>query len=231
MDKIYNRIIEERIKRWEIENPKKVQKPEKKPHPVITISRQFGARGAAFAAYMGEKIGFKVWNREIVQSIADKLGSDPAFLESLDEKLTEPVEDLVAGLMSNPKSNYSYSHTLRGVVRTVEEHGNAIIVGRGANYICENPASLHIRVVEPLAKRITDYAAREGITKEEAKTVIQRVDGERKEFTQYHFKKDVNDPTAYDIVLNFGTFDLEDMMQIILKAYEKKTGISLDLME
>lgn len=225
MSKIYNRIIEERIKRWELENPTKTVVSEKKSYPVITISREFGARGAALAEYMAGKIVFKTWNREILTSVADKLGSDPEFLESLDESLMETVEDMVAGFMKNVYTNYTYIHTLKEVIRTIEEHGNAIIVGRGSNYICEDPSSFHVRVVEPLKKRVKGYADREGMSVEEARAMTETIDNERSEFIRHHFKRDVDDAADYDLVLNFGTFGLEDMMHIILEGYERKTGV------
>lgn len=231
MVKILNKIIEERIKTWEHENPaKKFFTAKGKPLPVITISREFGGKGAALAEYMEEKIGFKMWDRDILQAIADKLGSDQKFLESIDENRRETIEDVVVGFMTNVSTNVTYLRTLIQVVKAIEEHGNSVIVGRGANYICENPLSLHVRLVSPLKKRISEYAGKEKISRDQARLLIQKKDEERAEFVQYHFNKDVTNPSDYDLVLNSGTFDLNEMMMIVLEAYHKKTGIRLNIL-
>lgn len=229
--KILNKIIEERIKKWEHENPaRKVTSPKGKPFPVITISREFGSPGAALAEYMGKKIGFKVWDREIVQAIADKFGRDQKFLETLDETRREVIEDLVVGFMNNISTNESYLRTLTQVIKTIDELGNSVIVGRGANYICENPNSLHVRIVCPVKKRTANYAAKEKISKEEAFSVIKNTDKERAEFIQYHFKKNVSESSDYDLILNSETFDLNEMMLIVLEAYHRKSGFKINIL-
>lgn len=231
MAKILNKIINEQIKSWELESSfkNKIIAPKGKQFPVITISREFGARGAALAALMGEKIGFKVWDRDILQAIAEKLGSNQKYLKSVDESRREMIEDVVVGFMKNVNTNVNYLRTLNRLIRTIEYHGNAIIVGRGANYICKNPHSFHLRIVSPIEKRATDYAAREEISRDEAILIIQKTDSERSQFIRYHFKKDVTRASDYDLVLNSGTFSLQDMMAIVIEAYEQKSGYKLEI--
>lgn len=231
MAKILHKIIDEQIKSWEIENSgkNKIVSPKGKPFPVITISREFGARGAALANLIGEKTGFKVWDKNLLEAIADKLGSNQKYLKILDENRRELIEDMVVGFMTNIKTNVDYYRTLNSVVRTIEENGNAVIVGRGANYICKKPESFHVRVVCPLEKRIREYSQRENITAEEAESIIHKIDKERSEFVRYYFKKNVSQSSDYDLLLNSGTFGLQEMMQIFIEAYEQKSGLKLEI--
>lgn len=231
MAKILHKIIDEQIKSWELESSfkNKIIAPKGKQFPVITISREFGARGAALAALIGEKIGFKVWDRDILQAIAEKLGSNQKYLKSLDESRRVLIEDVVVGFMKKADTNVNYLRTLNRLIRTVEYHGNAIIVGRGANYICKNPHSFHLRIVSPIEKRANDYAVREKISKDEAHSIIQKTDAERAEFVRYHFKRDVSRASDYDLVLNSGTFSLQDMMSIVIESYEQKSGYTLEI--
>ena len=231
MDKIFNKIIEDRMRVWDHDNSKKrVSISNKKPNPVITISREYGAPGAALAAYMGEKIGFKVWDKEILGAIADKLGRDQKFLESLDEVRREAIEDMVFGFVQNINTNAKFIHTLQKVVITIEEHGNSIIVGRGANYICQQQTSLHVRIVSPFKQRMAYIAEKEGISEEKALSLIKKTDTERTEFIKYYFNKDVNKSSDYDLILNAGSYDLDEMMQIIMNAYKIKTGKTLKIL-
>lgn len=232
MSNILNKIINEQIKVWEHENSgtNRIIPPIENPLPIITISREFGALGATLAALMGEKIGFKVWDQNILRVMAEQLGSNEKTVEEMDENHRELIEDMVAGFMKNVNTNVSYLRSLKKVIKTIETRGNAIIVGRGANYICKKPDSLHVRIVSPLEKRITDYAARKGIDKEEAMSVIRRTDAERAAFVQYYFKKDISKSADYDLILNSGTYSLEEMMAIVMQAYEQKTKHKLRIL-
>ncbi|MCC5940588.1 MAG: cytidylate kinase-like family protein [Balneolaceae bacterium] len=230
MEKVLSKIIEERMKSWELDSTsKKPTTPKGNPFPVITISREFGALGAALAAHMSEKIGFKMWDKDILQAISDKLGSDRKFLEALDESRRETIEDVVVGFMKKTSTNSGYIRTLNQVVRTVEAHGNSIIVGRGSNYICTNPKAFHVRLVSPLKTRTEHIAAKQGMSKADAQSMINKTDDERAEFVQYYFKKDVTNASDYDLVLNSGVYSLEQMMEIVKVAYEKKTGFKLPM--
>ncbi len=228
MAKILNKIIDERIKSWELDSTsKRPTTPKGKPFPVITISREFGALGAALASHMSELLDFKMWDKDILQAIAEKLGSEKKFLEALDESRRETIEDVVVGFMKNSSTNVSYLRTLNQVIKTVEEHGNSIIVGRGANYICTHPKAFHVRLVCPLKKRIEHIASKENITKHKAEKLIENTDEERAKFVQYYFKRDVTEASDYDLILNSGVFNLDQMAQIIRAAYEQKTGLKL----
>lgn len=225
------KIVEERITSWEHENAaKNITTPAGKSYPVITISRDFGGRGAVLAKIIGEKIGFKVWNDELPGAIADDLGSNEEFVKSLDERKREMVEDAVLGFLKNINTNVNYIRSLKRTVKTIESHGNAIIVGRGSNYICENPKSFHVRITAALKKRVAGLSKRENLTKNEALSLIKEKDTERAEFVKFNFNKNVTESSDYDMVLNSGTFSLNDMVSIIIEGYGKKTGRQLKVL-
>lgn len=232
MAKIIQKILEDQIKTWEHKSSgkEKIVTPKGQPFPVITISREFGARGSALALLMGEKIGFKVWDRNILQTIAGRLGSNEKFVESLDENRRDMIEDAFVGFMNRASTNVNYLRTLNRVIKMIEQRGNAIIVGRGANFICRNPHSFHLRIVSPVEKRAADYASREGISKEETISMMKETDTERAEFIRHYFKKDVTEPSLYDLVLNSGSFSLTEMMGIVIEAYEQKSGFKVELL-
>lgn len=231
MAKTLHKLLNDQIKTWELENllENKLRTPKGDPYPVITISREFGARGAALAGLIGEKIGFQVWDKDILQTIATKLGSSQKYLGTIDENRRDLFGDVVLGLMKNVNTNVNYLRSLNRLIRTIEHHGNAVIVGRGANYICRKPQSLHIRVVSSLEKRAIGYASREGLTRSEAESMIKKIDKERSEFIRFHFGKNVSEPSDYDLVLNSGVYSLEQMLGIVTEAYRQKNNLKLKL--
>ena len=49
-------------------------------------------------------------------------------------------------------------------------------------------------------------------------------DQERADFIQHFFKRDINEPEGYDLTINSGCFDVDEMAEIVLLAYDHKVG-------
>lgn len=196
--------------------------------PIITISRAFGAHGAALANVLGRRIGFKVWDKDLLQAVAAESGGDERLLASLDEHWRQSIDDAVQGtLRGSQHTNVQYFRALLRVVHTIATHGKSIVVGRGANYICSSSEILRVRVVRPLEARIHDYARREGLDEKQARKRVTEVDTERADFVRHNFKQDSTEASDYDLVLNAETYALEVLADIVLAAYEAKVGKSL----
>lgn len=217
--------VDQQIRAWNRSNARAVStKVKETEYPIITISREFGALGAALASELGKLTGFEVWDKEILGAIAEDLDSDVKLLKTLDERRQEDIEDAVSGFMSEIHTNVNYVRSLIRTVKTIEEHGRSIIVGRGSNYICEKENSFHVRVVSPLKTRVSRYAERNDMNKIEARKLIKRKDKERADFINRYFYRDLNNSADYDMTINSGTFTIEQMAHLVLDAYEMKLG-------
>ena len=223
-----SQIVDRQIKVWD-RIDEMVSSGEKKPafFPLITISREYGAPGAALANRLGEMTGFEVWDRELLGPIAKDLDSDQKFLETLDERRKKDIEDAASAFIGKVHTNVSYLRSLIKVVKTIEEHGRAIIVGRGANYICEAHENLTIRLVMPFNSRVQHIAEEEQITIQKAREIVNKKDKERADFIKRFFYKDITTASDYDLIINADTFDLDHMEKMVAEAYEIKTGQSI----
>ena len=224
--KYIDQMITEQVKIWaQREAEAQVTGEAPGAWPVITISREFGARGAAVAEVLGWRIGFKVWDRNLLHAIAEEGGGDERLLSSLDEHRRSSIDDAVRGALTGSRhTNAQYFRALLHVVHAISAHGKSIIVGRGATYISKAPDILRVRVVCPLEARVRGYAAHEGLTEKEARKHIKAQDADRADFVHHHFKRDVGNPSDYDLLINAATYSLEQMADIVLRAYEAKIG-------
>ena len=224
------KIVENQVNRWvRNKNNKSGKSSGKSINPIITISREFGAEGAAIGKKLSEKLDFEFWHNDLLKLISEESGLDEKFLQSLDEKRQQSIKDAMMGMLKTSATNVQYLQSIIKVIKTIEMQGNSIIVGRGANYICTKPKALHVRVVRPKTKRIKSYAAKNTITEPEARRKIDEMDKEREDFVRHHFNQDVNDSSTYDIVINSGTFQQEEIMDIILKSYAQKTDMQITI--
>lgn len=221
MAKKVAQMIEEQVQFWRIKSDSEHRFPKRKGRkPIITISRSFGARGAALALELQDRLGYKVWDKELLKVISEKLNKSDEFVQALDEHYQNPVEDAIFGFMNQPGTNLNYMLYLVKAVGAIERLGRAIIVGRGANYICQRADSFHIRVVCPLKTRIENYAEREQITLVQATKIVEQKDKERADFTRKNFNREIDDPNDYDLMINSGSFTMDEMVEVVLKAYQ-----------
>jgi cytidylate kinase len=77
---------------------------------------------------------------------------------------------------------------------------------------------LRVRIVAPHQACVDAFAKRSGLSIEEARASVKRLEKERKEFIERHFKAEVDDPARHDIVINRAQFSLEQAVEMILAA-------------
>jgi cytidylate kinase len=218
-------VVERECLRWEILREHRT-KHEKPIHwPIITIEREFGARGEALGRILAERTGFTFWDGELVHAVADESGANETVLRSLDEHRRSAIEESIKGALFGGQHMASeYLRRLMKLIHTISAHGGSVVVGRGAQYILAPETVLRVRVVSPLEERIRGYAQRHGIDVGRARTQVKRSDAERSRFVRQFFSRDTAVAADYDLVVNTGTFSLEQAAGIVLEAYGDKFG-------
>ena len=129
-------VVDSQIRRWQSERKAKAEekKSQAATQPVITVSREFGARGAEIGREVARALGFGIWDHEIVHAIAEKSGAREALLDTLDEHARGAMEELLATLRGQDDEALAYAKQLGGVIRSVAHHGAAVVVGRGGQF-------------------------------------------------------------------------------------------------
>ncbi|MBW1641661.1 MAG: cytidylate kinase-like family protein [Deltaproteobacteria bacterium] len=213
------KIIEEQVKKWQLMKVK--DKKEAVIFPVIAISREPGSGGRIVATELGKKLGFDVFHQEIINEMAESAQVNTRVLETLDEKGLSVLEDWITSLVNTQHLwPDQYLRHLMKVIGTVGKHGNAVIVGRGANFVLPPEGRIRVRIVAPLDVRVENVSRNFGVSAENAKRRIIRTESERSAFTRKYFNADIADPINYDLVLNTGTLSIEAAADAIKSASE-----------
>lgn len=191
------------------------------PAFTIALSRESGTFGAAIAREVGNRLGWPVYDKELVQHIADDMGVHSTLLESVDERQDNWLSDCLAGFAATPPvSTTGYLHRLLETLLSLGRHGNCVIVGRGATKVLPLATTLRVRVVAPLEQRIQAVQRERNITHKEAAARVETTDRERNRFVASHFGIDPADPANYDLVLNTARYAPGECADIILAALE-----------
>jgi cytidylate kinase len=170
------------------------------PRRVLTLSRELGAGEQGFPPTLGQRLGMQVYDRELLEQEAVRLGVPEAELEKIDER--------GAGIFQRfrPGSIYQrYFEALGQLMHELAERGDAILVGRGGSRILrDDPRAFHVRLVAPLpvrVRRVMEYRwVQEGV----AKKLIADSDSRRSNFCESYLGVDWSSPLEYDLTVNSG---------------------------
>jgi cytidylate kinase len=188
----------------------------------IAFSRESGTFGAAIAREVGQRLGWPVYDRELLQRIADDLGVHQTLLESVDEKHVNWLSERLSGLFGSPDVNEAvYFRRLVETVLSLAAHGNCVIVGRGATNIMPHDTTLRVRVVAPLEHRIEAVQREHNISLQDATARVEDTDRERNRFIRNHFQIDALDAANYDLVLNAARFSTVECADMVIAALDR----------
>jgi len=196
--------------------------------PYLIISREKGAGGNAIARLVGERLGWQVFNNEIVDEIAKRAHVRRRLIESLDERNRETIQDTIGELL-NPKQigTSGYLVYLKQVVLTLGHQGDVVIVGRGARFILPDQFGLSVRMVAPVETRVQRIAERERLSLKAARVEVKKNDRERVKAVSRHFGHDVTDPLSHDLIINTAAVKIEAAAEVILTALQQKLGVQV----
>lgn len=185
----------------------------------ITISREAGTDGGAVARTVGERLGWPVYDRELLDLVAGQLGVQASLLKDMDERSRSWLLECLDALSSAPTvGQLTYVHRLVQVLQSLASRGQCVIVGRGAAQVLPAATTLRVRLVAPLASRVEAMQRRFGCSREEATRRAQATDEERSRFVREQLQKDPSDPRGYDLVLNPCRLGTEGCATLIVEA-------------
>ncbi len=192
-------------------------------HPVLTLSREYGAGGGDLAGMVAEKLGYTLFGQQMVHEIARRAQVQAALVETIDERCRDRIERFVADLIDGGGFRTAdYLEALAVVVRRIGSAGRAVIVGRGGHLLLEPTATLRVRVISPMQDRVRRVMARDQLPESEALQKVLRVDDERRAFHRQAFGIDIREPTQFDMIINTGRVSLKEAADIVLAAHVKR---------
>ena len=112
---------------------------------IVTISREFGSGGRTVGRMVAEQLGYKFYDRELIQLVANQSGFALEFVEETDEYST--TSSLLYNLSMGgtyAQAGFSPDHLppvdkiqilQNNIIRELAEKDPCVIVGRSADYI------------------------------------------------------------------------------------------------
>jgi cytidylate kinase len=194
--------------------------------PYLLVSREKGAGGTAVAQAVSRRLGWHVFDNEIVDQIAQKAKVRRQLIESLDERVQATIQSVV-GQILHPEEigTPGYLAHLKEIVLALGHQGDVIIIGRGARYLLPTQFGLNVRMVAPVEIRTQRIAHEQKLSLAAARTQVETADRDRARLVRRHFGHDVADPLGHDLTLNTAELSIEAAAEVVLTALEQKLAV------
>ena len=193
------------------------RKPEK---PVVTVSRDLGAGGGEIARRLSGALGIEIWDRQILDAVAESAKSSPELMSKLDDKIKTGKDTWIYNLLSGQNAFLtSYRHHLVNVMLALSQLGG-IVIGRGGHLILANRPIFRLRVVGSPASCARRVADRQEMDFDTSLSEVKRVNKEREQFLWSAFRRHLNEPEYFDLIVNTDHFNdrWDEITELILNA-------------
>ena len=198
---------------------------------VITIGRQYGSAGHDIGQMVAEALGYKFYDKELVEIAAKKSNISKEAVDDIDEKATSSF------LYSLASGNYSlrgitgplyYEMPLNDklfiaqsqVIKDVAGRDNCVIVGRCADYVLDDAKNvdlLNVFIYADQDFRIRRVKETFNITERQAKDRVIKTDKQRRIYYSYYSNRDWGSMSNYDMCLNTCKLGIKTAANIIIK--------------
>lgn len=220
-------LIDRQVSLWELKKGQQVERRGTLGHfaegPWITISTQLGAGGAELAEGLGARLGWQVFDKQILQEIAKSTNTKEKVLSRLDGHAFGAFADSLANLLVPGNLGHSaYVLEMMRVVWAIARQGDAIMLGRGANWLLDPRYGVRVRAIAPLEKRVEWLTRTQAMSATDAIHRVEEDNADRARFTRQIYKQDIDNPLGYDLVINLGTLDLASAVELVAAALASK---------
>ena len=207
---------------------------------VVTITRQLGSGGAEIGRMVAQESGLRYVDQQIINEVARRLGVQVQQAARLDEYTAGVAEHILDALqrsspftanyqmMFGPQQHragqfneFAYLHLTQKVILELATQGNALIIGRGSQFLLHGtPRTLHIYVFAPLPHRIENVMKRSQIDRARAEQLIEQRDYAYDSYLRRYYGADGHQPDLYHLLINTGLFSFELAANLVRQALQ-----------
>lgn len=176
---------------------------------IISVGREYGSGGHEIASILSEKFGIPMYDRNMLDQMAEKNGIDSEELHKHEEMKHQGLHRTVRGHSSSIQDTIAQLQF--DFIRNKAASGESfVVVGRCAeNVLRDNPALISIFVRGDEEAKTERICRLYKLNKLEAKAKMFRHDKKRKAYHNYYSKMKWGDSRGYDFCVNSSLMGVE----------------------
>ncbi|MBW1722449.1 MAG: cytidylate kinase-like family protein [Deltaproteobacteria bacterium] len=183
---------------------------------IITISRGSFSKGQEVAEKVAARLGYTCISREVLLDASDHFKIDEI-------KLIRAIHDAPSILKRFSRDKRTYIAYIQCALTQRVKGDGVVYHGLAGHLLLKGvPHVLKVRVIANLEDRVASEMAREGVSKEEARSLILKDDEERRKWTKSLYGVDPWDSNLYDLVVHIDRLTVEDAVDFICQAAQRE---------
>jgi cytidylate kinase len=193
--------------------------------PLITVSREAGAGASTLARLLSDNLNaylqpgdppWTVFDGNLVEAMLEANHYAVTLARFLPEDDVSEVRASVGELVGLHPSLWDLTQKTNELIRRLARLGHCILIGRGANFATASvPQAVHLRLIGSPDQRAHHVAGLYGIPLEEARARNARNDAARRRYVRNTFGREIDDPSAYDLVINTDRVPLPEAGRLV----------------
>lgn len=228
-DPAVSRLVDRQMRNMELARQQRLPGPDLPTLQVedfVCVSRPVGAGGRVVAAELGRRLGWPVFDRELLQAMAGDDNIRARLYTSMDERDLGWLEESVRAVIQTDFVKNDYFHRLTETILSLARQSRAVFLGRAADLILPRDRGLRVRIIASVEKRVENYARQHGLAIEAARHEVRKLDQERAAFLRNHFGVDADVVTRHDLTFNMDCLSTEHVIELILAALRFRGMVS-----
>jgi cytidylate kinase len=207
--------------------------------PIITISRMYGSGGSAVAAKIADTLGWDLLDNNLVDAVAERLGTSRREVAAREERVPSLVQRLVDGMALGtpevpgpivdstlPPSDERLIEVTRRVVAEAVARGPVVVVGRGAQaMLAERADAIHVFCYAPMAALAARIAERHKVSLAEAEKLVHDTNRDRAHYVKKHWNRDWSEYANYHACINTDWLGVDGAASIVVQLARTRFGI------
>lgn len=185
-------------------------------HMVIAVGRRYGSGGHEIGERLAKRLGIPFYDRELVEMASKKSGIAQGVLEIHNERAVQATllktksgagGQLIGELLFQLQSQ---------IIRELAEESSCVIIGRCANYVLQDRTDLFsVFVTAPVEKRTQRIMERNRMSREDARTAVEKVDRQRQEYYSHYAGREWGEADGYDVTVDSSILGIDGTAELL----------------
>ena len=191
---------------------------------IITIAREYGSGGRYIGKLVAEKLGIKLYDKEIIEKMAKNTGLSAEYIEDNEQK-RNLLDNFNSGYYIGLNNDDELFIKESELIKELSTKDSCVIVGRCADFVLkDNKNVLKVFISSSMDNKIKRATEFYGMNRDKAEKEIFQINKLRANHYKYYTERDWKDPSNYDICINSDAIGIDNTVNLICSMAKEYTG-------
>ncbi len=190
----------------------------------ITIAREFGSLGRSVAQRLAEKLGIMYYDRDIVDQVAKQLNLPVSQVSDAEERSRRSFFSHMFPLGTDEEYIQDMIFDVqKDIILNLAHKSSCIIVGRCSDFLLQNEENvMNVFIYAPYHARLENCVTKLGMSEEQAKRMIMRVDKARNAYHKKYAGYLPSDVLHKHLMIDSSVLGTDQTAEVLADVVKKK---------